>query len=382
MRVVLTILGLLVFSAPANAQRTEPKYEGKTLGYWLERLERGRTDAERDQAARAVGAFGKDGTVAVPILLEMTRDHSEAYRLRIYEVFASLGPGAKAAIPELAKRLDEKISYFKQHQWDLLATIDQESETTRLIQVLGKFGPEAKAAVPVIMAALPGERLADPAIHALCNIGPDANVAIPEIRLAIQRMIDDIETGNSSRDSIPDFELHNIGTDCLPVLKDILASKWIDPKDYVLRQLEKMTHADGKPIPEITLMLQKLLNDQDAQISLKAASALWKQARDKAVVSRLVNLLRSDNCFVARQAIVQLGDIGPDAKDALPTLRKLCEDKTNGSPGSDPLVAPAGYPPSTGAIPTAMSPEQFRRQGEVPRAARVAIRKISVAEKK
>jgi hypothetical protein len=73
----LAILGgLLCTPVPAEEPR-KPRYEGKPLSYWIERLQKCENNVDRCAAAEAIKAFGPDAVSAVPALVEMLDDRSE-----------------------------------------------------------------------------------------------------------------------------------------------------------------------------------------------------------------------------------------------------------------------------------------------------------------
>ena len=67
--------------------------------------------------------------------------------------------------------------------------------------------------------------------------------------------------------------------------------------------------------------LRKALHDTDGVVCAHAAHAVWNLERDSAAVLRLAELLRSGGDDVRRLAAYLLGNIGPGAGSALPSLR-------------------------------------------------------------
>ncbi len=91
-----------LFCMPLQAQvKPEPKYEGKPLNYWVERLQKCEKDEDRNAAAKAIKAFGQEAAPAVPALVEMLDDRSDSFRDLVGEILAVIGPGAKSAVPAL-----------------------------------------------------------------------------------------------------------------------------------------------------------------------------------------------------------------------------------------------------------------------------------------
>ncbi len=135
---ILSLVALFAFSAHAAAGKTEPRYKGKPLAYWVERLQTGATDTEQQQAALAVAAFGANADSAVPKLLELLDDRSPEYRQLIAEVLCEIAVDAKSVVPAMIKLLKE----------------DRARDPKLVIEVLGTVGPKAKEAVPYLKDAL------------------------------------------------------------------------------------------------------------------------------------------------------------------------------------------------------------------------------------
>lgn len=305
MRAVLSVVALIALSQScfAQPQKREPKYKGKPLAYWVERLPKAESDAEQNDAAKAIMSFGRDAVVAVPKLAEMFDDHSPEYRWLLCSILSKLGPLAKDAVPELTGLLKEQ----------------PDADPLPLISTLGSIGPEAKAAVPVLIPFLEQEKLWDNTLAALCQIGPDARAAIPAIQKSI---LDRIERSRQERDvsfhSVRD--LHQLGPDVVPVLLAMLDKEpRLHPAGYAFEGLEKLGPQAAKAAPKLSMMLQH----EDCGVRFNAAGTLWKIEKNKEVIPVLTALLKDkESAVVSRAAAEMLGEIGPDAKAALPTLRE------------------------------------------------------------
>ena len=158
---IATFAAFVAVSSPALRadDKPEPRYEGKTLAYWVNRLQTAENDEDRYKAAQAIEAFGPDAAPAVPALVEMLDDRSERFREIVGGVLCSLGPAAKAAAPVLVRSLREKTA-----------------RTPRVvIGVLGCIGPDASEAVPeLIKAARKPQTSPTPPRNRSASIGPAA----------------------------------------------------------------------------------------------------------------------------------------------------------------------------------------------------------------
>ena len=154
-----------------SPERSEARYEGKPIAYWIDRLQKAENDEMRSDAAEAITQFGADAGPAVPALLEMLDDHSSKFRdLAIYILEVIADSSAKTVVPALVKSLKD----------------GRARHPDSVINVIGGIGPEAKDAVQVLIQALEDRRLWKPAVIALCRVGPSQKEAAPAIGRAIR----------------------------------------------------------------------------------------------------------------------------------------------------------------------------------------------------
>jgi HEAT repeat protein len=306
-----------VLLCPA-AQKPEPKYEGKPLAYWIEKFQKAETDEARNAAEAALCAFGPDGAPAVPALMEMLRDRSPAYRARVAHILQEIGPGAKAAVPELVKRLKEKHAQKPREGKEF----ERNSEIWELLRIIGAIGPDAKEAILALVALFDDPDTCDSAVSALCGIGPEAKAALPAIRRAVF-------ADPEKRPRYGISELHKLGPAAVPLLIDMLGiSDWmVQFKSF--EQLKKFDAAAVKGTAE----LPKLLRHEDPVTRYYAVVLSWKVDRNKDAIPVLAGLLREEGTltdspagarqdYLAVAAAAALGEMGPDAKEALPALRE------------------------------------------------------------
>jgi HEAT repeat protein len=298
MRAFYLTLTLLLTASPllSAGERPEPRYKGRPLAYWLDRLQKAETDEQQAEAARALKAFGSDAAPAVPKLIEMLDDRSAEYREVICDILRVIGPGAKAAVPQLVRALKMKT------------TPDPET----WIVVLGAIGPDAREAVPVLIEALEKPELSNAAHTALCAIGPAAREAIPAIARGLRRV--SLEDAGGFLGRL--WEVHKLGPDVVPVLREFLDKDDVGCLSASARGLGYLGAAARGAVPRLT----RLLEHQNAYVRRDAAWALWAIARTEAVIPVLAALLKEDARSVAEPAAEALGEIGPAAARALPAL--------------------------------------------------------------
>lgn len=334
MRAVSLLVVLALCPAAAAAEKPEPKYEGRTLDFWVEMFGLTLNDKDREKAERAIAAFGPDAAPAVPFLVEMLHDRSRPYRNGVANMLCAVGPVAKGAVPDLIKMLEEK-SPRDPHQ---------------VIRVLCAIGPDAKAAIPAIRRVVLGY------LTAL----PNANKA----------PLWDFRNRESQL-----YDFANLGSDAVPMLLDVIETPDTRPVPVgqvrtmrlsavnAFDSLRELGSAGKAAVPRLT----KLLKHDQPEFRLEAATTLWSVDNDPAVVPVLVALLKADDRRLAVSAAETLGVIGPAAKDALAELKALVPKEPPAN--SYPSLAPAGYYPNNDSR-------------AVQQAARDAVQKIEQKPKK
>lgn len=160
------------------------------------------------------------------------------------------------------------------------------SQPPELIRALGNFGLDGQAAVPELSRALtdPDVEVRQAAAWSLSQVGPKAAKAVP-------KLIDVLADPDPHVRSLAAVALAGMGRQAEPALPALIRAL-SDPVDYV-----RAPAAD-------------------------ALGSLGAAARDavQPLADRL--LTTGEPVFVLRSVSAALGNIGPDAKDALPALRE------------------------------------------------------------
>lgn len=345
MRVALILFAMALFCPGALAQKREPKYQGKPLDYWVERLQKAETDKDREAAAAVIKQFGPDAAPAVPALIEMLDDHAADFRWMALEILAKIGPAAKDVAPELVKRLKQKIALKpeqREKENDHRLHVSEEtnklefrySETEAMLVLLGMIA-DGKEAVPVLITALSQPDLKEAAIQALLMLGPVAKEAIPEIRKVILELTDlpDEIIDPQGRTvkcvrSDPDIGLYKLGPDVLPLLMELLDSPTLYAKRCALMEIVKLAPDVKKVAPKLIIMLRV----KNPDLRFHVSAALWAVDKNEAVIPVLAALLNENDAQLVRATAAQLADIGPDAKEALPALRSALKKASSEIP--------------------------------------------------
>jgi HEAT repeat protein len=209
---------------------------------------------------------------------------------------SSLTPAIKAALDELdptvIEHVMEALAMVGAEAVPVLtAALTDEKARGSAVRALGQLGPTAKSAAPGLTALLSekdNELVSDAAL-ALAAIGPDAAKAVPSLAgllskedpgcryaavLALGRI------GPTAKSTVPALQ-KQISKEPLLAIASVWAIKRIDPTNRALA---------SAALPVLT----KLVTAKDEILRVQAAGAL--------------------------------GDLGPEARDAVPLLKKMLDD--------------------------------------------------------
>jgi HEAT repeat protein len=273
------------------------------FGVVLQALQSSNAEA-RLYAARTVGVSGIGDVPpadALPLLAPALKDNDATVRKNVVLALGSLGPQARGVVTDLLEKLKDNDPEVRKAAAQAVARIgvegkgsvpqlidllkDRNVETRRAGAVLlAKLGPDGKEAAPTLAATLkdPDREIRRSALEALAQYGADAKAAVPGLR--------DILKGK-------DKTLH-------PNALDVLSQLGPAAKDA---------------IPELIELLE------DPSLRESAATALGKIG--KPAVPALKEALKDNNAKVRAGACMALGEIGPDAKEALFALSSLQRDR-------------------------------------------------------
>jgi hypothetical protein len=227
------------------------------------------------------------------------------------------------------------------------------------ISGLKETGPAAAKAVPAIIeqlqrtyqdrrSTIPGASLA-----ALASIGPDAAAAVPMLTSWMQ------DTNNPYRimgvraywfitkDSQPVLPLltnallnensfwaadilGEMGSSATPALDSLREAYRSGSPDVRMHAYKALLTLDPYHAPEIQ-GVQELLDTRNPITRLDATEALWQYSHDtQLVLPLLIKVLpeREDFFPDVNRVLKMLGQMGPDATEALPAVRKILEEPT------------------------------------------------------
>ena len=307
----------------------------------------------RMRAAKALGNIGPEAMPAAPALIRALSDEGSGLGATAAEALVKMGP---ETVPALAKALQEEDFAFRRVKIvsllgkmgskavpALRAAVEDKQTWVRwnATDVLGNIGPEAKGAAPALLKAL---RDADvvlrwKAAESLGNIGPQAEGAVSALTDALE---DDSGIARMQTASA----LGRMGPEAkqaIPALKKALQDRETVVRRIaaeVLRQIEGRPRGDNRApsvgggnaaVKEAVSAAIKGLGDKDAQVRMRAASALsvmvhrHKRLVEKAI-PELTVALQDEEMAVRRSAVSTLGMMGPEL---VPVLIRALEDESS-----------------------------------------------------
>jgi HEAT repeat protein len=238
-------------------------------------------------AVRTVGKVGRRSPDAVPALLKVyarfpaATERDAGMRGAVVDALGEIGPFGDKALPFLAALVrDEKLPVV---------------ERARAAQAVGRFGPPAAPVVPDLVALLKGAlgqrdpppEAADRIIGAFAWLGAVADPAVP-LLLDLARGPDD--------DAVTRHALRALG-DLGPVVRERAAPV-----------LAKLHFAKGEH-RQADRLVQALVAFGDTTTPLAVAA------------------LKGGDVFEQEKAVWLLRDLGPDARSAVPELKRIAGDE-------------------------------------------------------
>lgn len=310
----------------------------------------------------ALEALAQSGDAGVQALIKALNNDNARYWACI--ALASVGPNAKAAVPELVK----------------LTTHSEPEVRMQSVMAIGEIGPDAKTAVPALIKALDDQEhsVRYGAALALAKIGDASAVEGLEKQLAsddrflkmisawaiaklqpdntasVDRAIELLSEG--LKDSDPSLraasargllELNLPREKAAPVLLALM-----EEKDPIVRAnvVDGLASLGELAFPK----LRDALKNDDVQ-SLAVAVIRQMGPKAKEIIGDLALELKDDDPQHRREAAFALAAIGPDAKDATPFLIEVLTNDEEPSVRHAAIYAIGKIGPDAAAAKDALS---------------------------
>lgn len=256
------------------------------------------------------------GADAVPFILPLLDDQSNAVRLRAVKVLGAIGAPAAPATPQLIKMLRDT-----EHE----ATV-QAAVTIALGQIHQAPADVIPALVDNIKKPLTDSAVKSATLQALQQWGPDAAAAAPTL-------IDFLRDGSSDLRGAAVAALGAIGSGKTEVIEALVAMLTDPHQESEIRvgaadALGRMAGSASAAVPALKAALSDtVLSDADPAVSSQAATALAAIGLGgEDPTSLLVELLAHPSPIVRLGVIQALQDAGPSAPDSVYLLVALLED--------------------------------------------------------
>ncbi len=284
----------------------EPTEDGWPLRHWVRLLSDG-DPQQREQAAKTLGRLGDAEPEVLAALRAALDDDHALVRRSAAEALGRLGPAARSAAPALVKTLKDPDAYVRR----------------RAARALGRVDPEPAEVLPALLTAARGEadmatRIA--AITSLGRLGPAGAAAVPVlVQIMLEKPSRNGDVSEAARDA-----LRHIGAAAVPTLIEVCRQGTPSARAAVARALRDM----GEPARPAIAALRMLLQDESQIVQVDAAAALGAlEGRVDETLPFLVTVVRTGNTEAKAEAMVVLGELGPQAAPAVGAITACLSDQ-------------------------------------------------------
>ncbi len=258
-------------------------------------------DANDELQGEAVAALAARGASAVPALVKVASGRDETARRQACAALAAIGPAGRAASGDLRTLLGAKDALTRSHAAHALGEIHADPQQD--LPALEKLLKDDTASVRAHATGAIGQyaATAQPAVPALIAALADRD---EHVRLAAARALGSIGPGAAA--AVP-----------------ALAKALDDPLGSVtLEAADALGHIGAASLPAIIARLQ----DQNMQpIMIMVIGQLGPEAKD--AVPALIKLLDSSDDPIRREVMLALGSIGPGANAAVDKLLAMLQNQ-------------------------------------------------------
>jgi HEAT repeat protein len=318
------LLASLLLAASSAGQTRPPSYppseiDGKTLSQWVSEL-KNNDPSVREEAIRAVVAFGPPDSPTVTALIDRLLDRDGAPRARAVQAFAVVNL-APHDVPRVVEALGKRVN---------VETEPQSAVRYQAAQALYRFGEEARPAIKDLVKATEDQATYDirrVACATLGLAGRNKDGSDPRAARALIGCIKDPAFGVRMEAIIGLGALGRVSDPAVQAIavKDlVLLSNDRDTVTAIWATVSLM--ALDKPSDTHIARIARLLKSPDVRVRGHAGRALGVMAgRAKAHVPDLCEALRDKEPSVVASACWALARMGADARNAVPFLKELAD---------------------------------------------------------
>jgi HEAT repeat protein len=258
---------------------------------------------------------------AIPVLLELLHDRDDRVRKYAAQCLGFMGPSAKPATRELAEALEDPSYRVRREAADSLGAIGAGAEETEDALMKTLKDPEESVRFSAAVALWKVTGIPDRPIAVLLEIFSRDDYSDSAIYMRI-------EAAKAIGGMGPK------GSDAVPSLIATLQHGKRDPYGGIrvsaIRALTEITPVSTEAINAIEQALgDQIEGDRTDYVRANAAIALWQVTRKSAnIIPVLIEIAdrKENGPRIRGMAIETLGDIGTDAKVAVPALMRACLD--------------------------------------------------------
>jgi HEAT repeat protein len=258
----------------------------------------------RQEAAQVIAEMGKDVTHALPQLITALKDQDDRVAAMLIRAISQMGKEGAPAIPALV---------------DIVRDGGDSQARSNAADALTQFGREAKDAVPGLIEMLnSGRHNRSTAAWALAKIATPAE-AMP----ALLEVLAEPSREYEPSDHATGEALISFGPAAIGPVAELLQHKRGEVRIRAINILVRF----GKQAQSTVPQLMDVMDDKDEDVSLRAAEAVWNIDRRPEVLPHFVRGLKAKTAHNRISAARNLGNMGADAKPAVPELVAACKDR-------------------------------------------------------
>ena len=250
------------------------------------------------RSVEVLGLIGPAARIAIPRLLGILREKTEYEDVRVAaaRALARIGGGDETLIAELQ---DVLVSVTDSHVRGVVARALGDLKCVACVEAFRRFLEDEDSWIQ------------EDAAHALGKIGPAAREAIPELT----RLLASPDEPLKFQTALALWQITRESERLLPHLARTIGRYW---NLEAVEAAAEIGPAAGEAVPMIADLLW-------TESSLAAARALARIGG--ASVPRLVQALAEEDWYPRANAAWALGEIGPEAREAIPALEALARDE-------------------------------------------------------